>query len=267
MAADWPPMGLPDPGLTFTVRTPPATASAKPRSAGLMASRARTWGVTGSVISLVSCPAHPSASSCTPRWVWASTRPGSTTLPAAPTHSAPSGTGTSRPTTIANGPLRAVASKPRPFRRSPRVPDQPARTLTLHRLQTESTWSWPKPPPLYRCVPLSSTATAWMSTWLKAPLPVILKFPPPYRLKLLQSKDQTMRQAYGARNPGLRPTSLPSYDHSSSSGLLLGPIEVGGVVVGAGLVTVVAGWVVAAGSANCWSTRQPSRAVIAASPM
>src|SRR5215211_5633671 len=140
MAADWPPMGLPDPGLTLTVRIPPATASAKPRSAGLMASRARTWGVTGSVISLVSCPAHPSASSCTPRWVWASTRPGSSTLPAASTRSAPSGTrrsrptasmrpsatrttpsstggpatGTTRPPTIANGPLRAVASKPRP---------------------------------------------------------------------------------------------------------------------------------------------------------
>src|SRR5512132_3998154 len=144
-AAAWPPMGLPDPGLTFTVSTPPATASAKARSAGLMASRALTCGVTGSVISLVSCPAHPSASSCTPRWVWASTRPGSTTLPVASTRSAASGTrrsrptasirpsemrttpaarggpatGTTRPPTIANIPLRAVASKPPSFRRSP----------------------------------------------------------------------------------------------------------------------------------------------------
>src|SRR4029453_15420539 len=45
---------------TFRVRTPPATASAKPRSAGLMASRARTCGVTGSVLSLGSWPAQPS---------------------------------------------------------------------------------------------------------------------------------------------------------------------------------------------------------------
>jgi hypothetical protein len=101
---------------------------------------------------------------------------------------------------------------------------------------------------------------------------VILKFPPPYFSKLVQSKAHWMRQRAGARNPGLRSPPLLSACHSTSSGLLVGPYEVGGVVVvvttpgtavvvGGELVTVVSG------VATSWSPRQPSMAAIAASPM
>ena len=59
----WPPSGrrsgCRSPGLTFTVVIPPASASAKPRSAGLIASSARTPAVTGSVSSLVSLTRPP----------------------------------------------------------------------------------------------------------------------------------------------------------------------------------------------------------------
>ena len=87
-----PPIGLPDPGLTLTVVMPPDSASAKARSAGLIASRARTPAVTGSVSSLVSLPAQPSASSCSPTWVCASMNPGSSHWPAASITVAPAGT-------------------------------------------------------------------------------------------------------------------------------------------------------------------------------
>ncbi|MGH3176475.1 MAG: hypothetical protein ACRDPF_21750, partial [Streptosporangiaceae bacterium] len=42
----------------MTASTPPLIASRRPRSAGLIASSARTCAVTGSVRSLVSCPAQ-----------------------------------------------------------------------------------------------------------------------------------------------------------------------------------------------------------------
>ncbi len=77
-ATDCPPIGLPDPGFTTAVVTPPDSASRKPSSAGLIASRARMRAPFGSVISLVSWPAQPSASSWTPRCACASTKPGST---------------------------------------------------------------------------------------------------------------------------------------------------------------------------------------------
>jgi hypothetical protein len=62
-ATVWPPIGLPEPGLTTTVVTPPASASRKPSSAGLMPSSARRRAPLGSVISLTSTPAQPSPSS------------------------------------------------------------------------------------------------------------------------------------------------------------------------------------------------------------
>src|ERR1022692_735160 len=96
-ATVWPPIGLPEPGLTLTASTPPLIASLKPRSAGLIASMARTFAVTGSVISLVSCPAQPCASSCTPTCPCASMNPGSTQAPAASMTRAAAGTGTSAP--------------------------------------------------------------------------------------------------------------------------------------------------------------------------
>src|SRR6478752_3610073 len=65
MATVSPPIGLPDPGFTLTDVMPPASASSKPRSAGLIASSARTPAVTGSVNSLVSLPAHASAGTVT----------------------------------------------------------------------------------------------------------------------------------------------------------------------------------------------------------
>ena len=78
IATVWPPIALPDPGLTFTASTPPPIASRKPWSAGLIASSARTYAVTGLVISLLSRPAQPSASSTTPTCPCASMKPGST---------------------------------------------------------------------------------------------------------------------------------------------------------------------------------------------
>src|SRR5262249_52384357 len=91
MAPVGPPIGLPEPGLTFTASTPPAIASRKPSSAGLIASMIRTWACTGPVSSLVSEPAQPSPSSYAPRWVCASMKPGSTHFPAASTVSASGG--------------------------------------------------------------------------------------------------------------------------------------------------------------------------------
>jgi hypothetical protein len=91
-------------------------------------------------------------------------------------------------------------------------------------------------------VPLALTSSSWMSTRPKAPVPVILKFPPPSRLKLLQSKDHSMRQVAGAWNPGLVSVPLPLSCHRGAVGLLVGSIDAGGVVV-VGLVTVVGtGW-------------------------
>ncbi|MFC5040911.1 hypothetical protein [Ornithinimicrobium kibberense] len=60
-----------------------------------MPSIARAAAMTGSVISLVSCPAQPSPSSHTPRWTCASTRPGTSQPPEASTTSASPGTVTS----------------------------------------------------------------------------------------------------------------------------------------------------------------------------
>ena len=54
IATVWPPIGFDEPGLTLTASTPPVIASRKPSSAGLIASSARTWAVTGLVRSLVS---------------------------------------------------------------------------------------------------------------------------------------------------------------------------------------------------------------------
>ena len=81
IAAVWPPIGLPEPGLTFTASTPPAIASQKPMSAGLIASTTRTCACTGPVSSLVSLPAQPMPSSYAPRCVCASMKPGSTHFP------------------------------------------------------------------------------------------------------------------------------------------------------------------------------------------
>ena len=120
---------------------------------------------------------------------------------------------------------------------------------------------------------------ATLSIWTcsKSPSPVILKLPLPNFSKLVQSKAHWMRQPPGARKPGLRPRSAPSACHSTSSGLLVDPIEVDGVVVvvttsgrvdGGGTVTVVivGGAVVVVVARPC-SPRQPSMAAIAASPM
>src|SRR5690606_27553290 len=93
-----PPIGLPEPGLTTTLVTPPDSASSKPTSYGSMPSSARKRAPFGSVISLVSLPDQPSPSSCTPRWACASMKPGSTHPPAASTISASAGTSTSAPT-------------------------------------------------------------------------------------------------------------------------------------------------------------------------
>src|SRR4029453_10888170 len=107
----------------------------------------------------------------------------------------------------------------------------PARTVTVQRSQTDSTRGGPEPPRANLLVPPASMAT--FSIWTccsKAPSPVILKFPPPYLSKLVQSKAHWMRQRSGARNPGLRSPPVPWARHSTSSGLLVGPYEVGGVV-------------------------------------
>ena len=96
-----PPIGLPEPGVIPAVSTPPAIASRNPSSAGLIASSTRTWAWTGPVSSLVSWPAQPSPSSRAPRWVCASTSPGSTHLPDASTTSTPGGGLRSGPPTAA----------------------------------------------------------------------------------------------------------------------------------------------------------------------
>src|SRR5687768_1348759 len=107
-----------------------------------------------------------------------------------------------------------------------------------------------------------------MSTRRKASPPVILNPPPPRFLKLPQSNSHSIRQAPVARNPGLRLTSLPSADHRTSSGLLVGPNDVcGGLVVVGAAIEVGGAVVVVAGVATFWSPRQPNRAVTAASPM
>src|SRR5699024_9627630 len=49
------------------------------------------------VVSLTSRPSHPSPSSCTPRWAWDSTKPGSTHFPLASWTATPSGMVMSRP--------------------------------------------------------------------------------------------------------------------------------------------------------------------------
>jgi hypothetical protein len=90
-----PPIGLPDPGLTPTVVTPPASATSKPSSNGSIASIVRTAAWFGPVISFVSLAAAPSPSGCTPRCTCASMRPGVTVAPCRSTTSAPSGTSTS----------------------------------------------------------------------------------------------------------------------------------------------------------------------------
>src|SRR4029450_2161183 len=78
-------------------------------------------------------------------------------------------------------------------------------------------------------------------------------------------------QRAGPGTPGPRSPPLPCARHSTSSGLLVGPYEVGGVVVvvtapgtvvvGGALGTVV--W----GVATSWRPRHPTMATIAASPM
>src|SRR5579862_6756008 len=112
MAAVWPPIGLADPGLTLTASTPPAMASRKPSSAGLIASSARTWAVFGLVRSLVSWPAQPCASSCTPAWACASMKPGSTHSPVASTTVTPDGTANPGPSTAAIFPSRSRTVPP-----------------------------------------------------------------------------------------------------------------------------------------------------------
>ena len=71
-----PPTTFALPGSTTAVVTPCAAVSSSPSSSGLIPSSARTWGVTGSVLSLVSLPSQPTPSSWTPRCVWASSIPG-----------------------------------------------------------------------------------------------------------------------------------------------------------------------------------------------
>ncbi|CPU63116.1 Uncharacterised protein [Mycobacteroides abscessus] len=95
-----PPMGLPEPGFTTALVTPPTSASRKPSSSTLIASIARSAAPFGSVISFVSLPAQPSASSMTPMWACASTKPGSTQRPRASRVGTPSGTTTSAPTAV-----------------------------------------------------------------------------------------------------------------------------------------------------------------------
>ena len=85
---------------------------AQARSAGLIASSARTWAVTGSVRSLVSWPAQPSASSDTPTWACASMKPGSTHLPVASTTATSAGTVKPGPSTAAILPSRSRTIPP-----------------------------------------------------------------------------------------------------------------------------------------------------------
>src|SRR4029450_2500632 len=106
-----------------------------------------------------------------------------------------------------------------------------------------------------------------MSTRTKASPPVILNPPTPWSRKLLQSYSHSIRQAEGARNPGLRRTSLPSAARRTSAGLLVGPNDVGGtVVVGAAIVVGDAVVVVGGGPRSC-RPRQPGRAVSGGSPV
>ena len=98
--ADWPPMTLPLPGRAMTVVTPSARAFRNcplsgPEPSGWMESMTRSWGVTGSLISLssVTPPDGPR-----PRCECESMSPGVTTQPAASMTRAPSGTITSAPT-------------------------------------------------------------------------------------------------------------------------------------------------------------------------
>src|SRR5918999_793099 len=116
--------------------------------------------------------------------------------------------------------------------------------------------------------PRPLTSSPWMSTRSKAPSPVILKPPPPLLRKLLQSYSHSIRQGDGARKPRLRCESLPSWNHRTSSGLLVGPNDVGGGLVVVGTAVEVDGEVVVvAGVATRWNPRQPSRAATTASPM
>src|SRR5579859_6432490 len=112
MAAVWPPIGLAEPGLTLTASTPPPMASRNPSSAGLIASSARTCAVFGLVRSLVSWPAQPCASSCTPAWACASMKPGSTHFPVASTTATPDGTANPGPSTAAIFPSRSRTVPP-----------------------------------------------------------------------------------------------------------------------------------------------------------
>ena len=112
MATVWPPIGLAEPGLTLTASTPPMMASRKPWSAGLIASSARTCAAFGSVRSLVSWPAQPSASSATPAWACASMKPGSTHFPVASTISVPEGAVKPGPSTAAIFPSRSRTVPP-----------------------------------------------------------------------------------------------------------------------------------------------------------
>ena len=80
-AAVRPPIGFAEPGLTTALVTPPRSASLKPTSAGLIASSARSFAPSTTVLSFVSSPDQPSPSSWTPRWPWASTSPGVSTIP------------------------------------------------------------------------------------------------------------------------------------------------------------------------------------------
>ena len=61
MAINSPAMGLELPGPVATVVTPPRTAKPYSGSRGYTPSMARSWGVTGSEVSLPSSPGKPMA--------------------------------------------------------------------------------------------------------------------------------------------------------------------------------------------------------------
>src|SRR5215212_9155290 len=105
---------------------------------------------------------------------------------------------------------------------------------------------------------------------LKAPSPVILKFPPSTLLKSEQSKFHSMCQADGARNRRLLPLSLLVLVHRTSEARVDWGWLVVGTTVAVALVTVVVDTrvvTVVSLLLTPWSPRSPSRATTAATPM
>ena len=90
----WPPITLPEPGITLAVVTPPASAMRMPGSSALNESMARTAGWTGPLISLPSELADTDGRLYTPTCECVSTSPGMMTAPFRSISVAPAGTST-----------------------------------------------------------------------------------------------------------------------------------------------------------------------------